>query len=159
MLIAEQSVLLVKRSRRARSLAAYFLFARVRILADSRRMMYHALRDTKRSSNAWRLRFIVSLCDTICCGAFCVIGNSDGISYYTKTKGSCMLSSCSCLFIILIFLNLSYLLIKAVNFLCDLIESYTQQSARLSRKGHASADQTIPHSEIKLGIIIVHILP
>ena len=68
----EQSVSLAKRSRRARS------------LADSRRMMYHALRDTKRSSNAWRLRFIVSLCDTICCGAFCVIGNSDRISYYTK---------------------------------------------------------------------------
>ena len=66
----EQSVSLAKRSRRARSLAAYFLFARVRILADSRRMMYHALRDTKRSSNAWRLRFIVLLCDTICCGAF-----------------------------------------------------------------------------------------
>ena len=37
------------------------------ILIDSRRIMHHALRDAKRSSNAWRLRFIASQSDTIDC--------------------------------------------------------------------------------------------
>jgi 23S rRNA-/tRNA-specific pseudouridylate synthase len=48
------------------------LSRRVRILIDSRRIMHHALRDAKRSLNAWRLRFIVSLCDTIKNGSFLV---------------------------------------------------------------------------------------
>ena len=65
-----QRVSLAKLSRRARLLATFFLFARVRIPVDSHRIMHHALRDAKRSSNAWRLRFIVSLCDTIDCGIF-----------------------------------------------------------------------------------------
>jgi hypothetical protein len=65
-----------------RSLATFLLFARVRILVDSRRIMGLPLN----AAVPW-LRFIVSLCDTIDCRAFFVIGNSVGISYYKMQTG------------------------------------------------------------------------